>query len=123
MRARVPSQSAPRGTASFRAPSGRARVAETPASLTGHPVVRRRPPQLVGLLEDLGAPAHVGKPQQRLTRAGIDLELADRRLEADEVVHRELLEEAPAAVVRNPELVEELTVEIGVAEADHRPGQ
>ena len=54
------------------------------------------------------------------SRLGVEpLDLVDRQLEADQVVRREAVEDPVARLAVDPELGEQLAVEVGVAEPDH----
>ena len=79
--------------------------------------------QLAGAIQRLRTAAEVREPQQRFPLAVADRELIDLRLQPDQVVLGQHLQDAVAAAVRDAQLIQELAVEISVTQADHRPRQ
>ncbi len=81
--------------------------------------------QLVSPLQHrLGIAAQARQPQQRLAPGGVEaLDLVDLHLQADQVVRRELIEDALALLPLYAQLGQQLAEKVGVAEPDHGPVQ
>ena len=90
--------------------SSRSRTSRRPAQRVGHRARRR--------LEHVGPAAQLGHAHEQLGVAGGEVELAHLALEADEVLGRELLQQALAVLLVDPEAAQQRGIERGVAEAD-----
>jgi hypothetical protein len=79
--------------------------------------------RLAGPFQDLASAPDGREAKQRLPRIRSDGQVADVGLQPHEVVRRQPGQETSPGVAVHPELVEELAVEVGVAQPDHGSGQ
>ena len=80
------------------------------AQRVGHRTGRR--------LQHVGSAAQLRHAHEQVGVAGREVELAHLALEADEVLGRELLQQALAVLLVDPEAAQQRRIERGVAEAD-----
>ena len=78
------------------------------------------PAELAGLLEHLRPAPQAGQAQQRLAAVGVEaLDRVHLHLQPHQVVLAEAVEHPAAGLTLDPELGQQLAVEVGVAEAEH----